>query len=74
MVGIPEKAKGPDFGYYPKPFKEQYTKNKVEGCVKDLQSLSKYAQDDPQATYSAYTKGLCSRWTHFQRTVLDNEI
>jgi len=35
--------------------------------VKDLQSLSKYAQDDPQAAYSAFTKGLSSRWT--QRTV-----
>jgi len=38
---------------------------------KRLQSLSKYAQDDPQAAYSAFTKGLSSRWTHFQRTVLD---
>jgi len=33
--------------------------------------LSNYAQDDPQAAYSAFTKGLCSTWTHFQRTVLD---
>jgi len=31
--------------------------------------LSKYAQDDPQAAYSAFTKGLSSRWIHFQRTV-----
>jgi len=53
-----------------KSFEEQYTKNKVEGWVKDLQSLSKYAQDDRQAAYSAFTKGLCSRWTHFQRTVV----
>ena len=112
------KAKGPDFGYYPKPaktiliikdnslmqsaqkffrnqgikitdhgeyclgsvmgtksFKEQYTKNKVEGWVKNLELLSKYAQDDPQAAYSAFTKGLCSRWTHFQRIVPDvNEL
>jgi len=52
-------------------FREQYIKNKVESGVKDVQSLSKYAQDDPQATYSAFTKGLSSRWTHFQRTVPD---
>ena len=52
-------------------FREQYIKNKVESWVKDLQSLSKYAQDDPQAAYSAFTKGLSSRWTHFQRTVPD---
>ena len=44
-----------------KSFEEQYTKNKVEGWVKGLQSLSKYAQDDPQAAYSAFSKGLCSR-------------
>ena len=52
-------------------FREQCIKNKVESGVKDVQSLSKYAQDDPQATYSAFTKGLSSRWTHFQRTVPD---
>ena len=51
--------------------KEQYTKNKVEGWVKDLELFSKYEQDDPQAAYSAFTKGLCSRWAHFQRTVPD---
>jgi len=39
--------------------------------IKDLQLLSKYAQDDPQAAYSAFTKGICSRWTNFQRTVPD---
>jgi len=33
--------------------------------------LSKYAQDDPQAAYSAFTKGLRSRWTNLQRTVPD---
>jgi len=38
---------------------------------KDRQLLSNYAQDNPQAAYSAFTKGLCSRWTHFQRTVPD---
>ena len=115
------KAKGLDFGYYPKPaktilmikdssimqyrqkffknqgikitdhserflgsvvgtksFKEQYTRNKVEGWVKhvegwvkQLELLSKYTQDDPQAAYSAFTKGLCSRCTHFQTTVPD---
>jgi len=41
---------------------------KVEGWVKDLQLLSNYVQDDPQAAYLAFTKGLCSRWTYFQRT------
>ena len=48
-----------------------YIINKVEDWVKDLQLLSKYAQDDPQAAYVAFTKRLCSRCTHFQRTVPD---
>jgi len=54
-------------------FREQYTKNKVEDWIKDIQMLLNYAQDDPQAAYSAFTKGLSSRsrWTHFQRTVPD---
>jgi len=52
-------------------FREQYIKNKVESWVKDLQSISKYSQDDPQAAYTAFTKRLSSRWTHFQRTVPD---
>ena len=52
-------------------FREQYIKNKVESWVKDLQLLSKHAQDDPQAAYSAFTKGVSSRWTFFQRTVPD---
>jgi len=52
-------------------FREQYIKNKVESWVKDIQSLSKHAQDDPQAAYSAFTKGVSSRWTLFQRTVPD---
>jgi len=97
------QAKGPDFGYCPKPaktilikdsslkqsaqkifkgdgikiadqgerhlgsvigtepFREQYTKNKVDGLVKDLQLLSKYAQDDPQAAYSVFAIELSSR-------------
>jgi len=52
-------------------FREQYIKNKVEAWVKDLQLLSNYAQHDPQAAYSAFTKELCSRWTYFQRIILD---
>jgi len=52
-------------------FREQFIKNKVEGWVKELQLQSNYAQDDPQAAYSAFTKGLCSRWILFQRTVPD---
>ena len=52
-------------------FQKQYIKNKVKGWVKDFQLLSNYTQDDPQAAYSTFTTGLCSRWTHFQRTVLD---
>jgi len=52
-------------------FREQYIKNKVKDWVKDLQLLSKYAQDDPQAAYSVFIEGLSSRWTHFQRKVPD---
>ena len=50
---------------------EQCINNKVESWVKDLLSLSKYAQNDPQAAYSAFTKGLSSGRIHFQRTVPD---
>jgi len=42
-------------------FREQYIKNKVQGGEKDLHSLSTYAQDDPQAAYSVFTKGISSR-------------
>jgi len=53
-------------------FREQYIENKVEDWGKDLQLLLNYAKDDLQCSaYSAFTKGLCSRWTHFLRTVLD---
>jgi len=37
---------------------EQYIKKKVEDWVKDLQLLSNYTQDHPQAAHSAFTKGL----------------
>jgi len=33
--------------------------------------FSIYAQDDPQAVYSAFTKGMCSRWTLFKGSVPD---
>jgi len=44
--------------------KEQSVKSKVEDWVKDHHLLVNNAQDDLQAAYSAFTKGLCStRWT-----------
>ena len=36
----------------------------------DLNLLSTYAQDNPQAAYSALTKDMSSRWIHFQGTIL----
>jgi len=34
-----------------------HLKTRLRITVKHLQLLSNYAQDDPQATYSAFTKG-----------------
>ena len=49
--------------------KEQYVKKKVDKWVKDVSSLSKIAQEEPQAALSAYSKSICHRWVFVQRTI-----
>ena len=50
-------------------FRELYVKGKVSKWMKDVEQLSEIAKEEPQAALSAYTKGLCHRWTFLQRTV-----
>ena len=35
----------------------------------DVEELSKVAKEEPQNAYTAFTKGLCHRWTFLQRTI-----
>lgn len=39
--------------------------------VHDVEELSEIAVEEPQAALSAYTKGLCHRWSFIQRTIPD---
>ena len=52
-------------------FRELYVNSKVSGWIKDLQMLSNIAQDEPQAAYAGFTKGLLHRWNYVQRTIPD---
>ncbi len=48
-----------------------YIKNKVEKWVRDINKLSEFAAEEPQAALAAYTKGIAHRWSYVQRTVAD---
>ena len=50
-------------------FRTKYIQRKVEGWVSDVVELSKIAKEEPQNAYTAFTKGLCHRWTFLQRTI-----
>ena len=50
-------------------FRTKYIQRKVEGWVSDIVELSKIAKEEPQNAYTAFTKGLCHRWTFLQRTI-----
>ena len=50
-------------------FRTQYIENKVNNWIKDVEQLSKIAVDEPQLALSAFTKALCMRWSHLQRTI-----
>ncbi len=52
-------------------FRTTYVTEKVSKWVEDITELSKIAAEDPQAVLSAYTKGICHRWTFIQRTIAD---
>ena len=44
---------------------------KVEGWSADVTRLAKIAQSQPHAAYSAFTKGLSSRWIYVLHTIPD---
>ena len=50
-------------------FKNQYVTAKVNKWIDDVKDLAKIALEEPQAALSAYTKGICHRWTFTQRTI-----
>ena len=52
-------------------FRTKYVSEKVSKWVQDVVELSKIAVEEPQAALSAYTKGICHRWTFIQRTIPD---
>ena len=45
----------------------QYVERKVDGWVKEIEKLSKFAATQPHAAYAAFTHGLSSRWNYLLR-------
>jgi hypothetical protein len=50
-------------------FRQSYITGKISKWVQDVEQLAEIGKEEPQAALSAYTKGLCHRWTFIQRTV-----
>ena len=50
-------------------FKESYVASKISKWIEDLEALANIAVDNPQIALSAYTKGICHRWSFIQRTI-----
>ena len=50
-------------------FKKIYVERKITKWIEDLKELSMIAAEEPQVALSAYTKGICHRWSFIQRTV-----
>ena len=50
-------------------FKHKFVESKITSWVKDVEELSVVAKEEPQIAYSAFTKGLSSRWCYIQRTI-----
>ena len=50
-------------------FKSAYVSDKIKNWVQDVEELSVLAVEEPQVALSAYTKGICHRWTFIQRTL-----
>ena len=48
-------------------FLKQYVERKVDGWVKEIETLSKFAATQPHAAYAAFTYGLSSRWNYLLR-------
>lgn len=50
-------------------YRTSYVSNKVEKWVIDIKELSKIGKEEPQAAFTAFTKGISHRWTFIQRTI-----
>ena len=50
-------------------FKTVYVSKKINKWVQDIEELSAIAVEEPQVALSAFTKGICHRWTFIQRTL-----
>ena len=50
-------------------FKRDFVKRKISSWVRDIEELAAIAKEEPQIAYSAFTKGLSSRWCYIQRTI-----
>ena len=52
-------------------FKKNYVKDKISKWIDDVTELSEIAAEEPQIAFSAFTKGICHRWSFIQRTMPD---
>ena len=50
---------------------EYHVSSLVNEWITDVQSLSKIAESDPHAAYTAFTFGMVHKWSFFQRTIPD---
>ena len=50
-------------------FVQQFVQRKVEGWVKEVEKLSRFAATQPHAAYAAFTHGLMSRWNYLLRVI-----
>ena len=51
--------------------RNDFVTGKVKKWVKDIEVLSKIGINEPQVALSAFTKGICHRWSFIQRTIPD---
>ena len=58
---------GAALGY--RSFTEQYVSEKVDSWSRCVAKLSDLAKVHPHYAYSAFTHGLCNKWTYFLRTI-----
>ena len=52
-------------------YRRKYVLEKVTKWVEDINQLADLALYEPQAAYSAFTKGILHRWTYVMRTIPD---
>ena len=52
-------------------FKSSFVNEKILKWVNDVNQLAEIANEEPQIALSAYTKGICHRWSFIQRTMGD---